>query len=437
MERPAALPTRTILAFWLPLAATWLMMALEGPYVSAIVARRPEAAFNLAAYGVAFSLGWLAESPIMMLLTAATALVQGRRSFLALRRFAFLLNALVTAAMAVVALPPVFAAVAEAMALPPPIARLAHAATALLVPWPAAIGYRRFYQGVLVRHHLTRRVAYGTVVRLGTMSMVAATLAAWSPLPGASVGALALTSGVLAEAAASRFMARHVVRKLLAAPPSPADTEQTLPEIWRFYYPLALTSVISMATGPLVTFFLARARHPVESLAVWPVVGAFVFLLRSGGIAFQEVGVALGGRQREHEAEVARTAALLAGAASLAMAVVLFSPLADLWFRQVAGLSPELLAFALPAARALALLPALEYLLSFQRSRWILLRRTGLVTAATATEAVALAAALFVCVRMLDWTGALAASAALTLGRLAANAFLLAQQRTSPEARHR
>ena len=56
------LRTRSILAFWIPLAATWLMMSVEGPYVAAIIARMPDAAFNLAAYGMAFSLAWLGSS---------------------------------------------------------------------------------------------------------------------------------------------------------------------------------------------------------------------------------------------------------------------------------------------------------------------------------------------------------------------------------------
>ena len=57
------LGTRTILSFWAPLAATWLMMAVEGPYVAAIIARLAEPIRNLAAYGVAFSFAFMAEAP--------------------------------------------------------------------------------------------------------------------------------------------------------------------------------------------------------------------------------------------------------------------------------------------------------------------------------------------------------------------------------------
>ncbi len=86
------LTARTILAFWYPLAATWLMMAVEGPYVAAIIARLPNPTVNLAAYGVAFSFAFLTEAPITMVLTAANALARDRQSFLALRRFMTLLN---------------------------------------------------------------------------------------------------------------------------------------------------------------------------------------------------------------------------------------------------------------------------------------------------------------------------------------------------------
>jgi hypothetical protein len=420
----SARPLRAVdvLTFWFPLAATWLMMALEGPYIAAIVARMPAAAHSLAAYGVATSLAWLIESPIMMLLSAATALVRDRASYLALRRFATILNALVTLGMIMLALPPVFRFVGETLiGLPPEIARLTHLATVIMIPWPAAIGYRRFYQGILVRHHLTRRVAYGTVVRLVSMSATAALLAVPLELPGAVIGACALLAGVVFEAAASRWMARHVVRDLMAGSEAAEGTLLRFAEIAAFYFPLALTSMLSMALGPLVTFGLGRGRAPIESLAVWPVVNSLAFMFRSGGVAFQEVGIAL-----PDAPVVRRTASLLGVLSSLALALVAFTPLEPLWFIDVSGLSPGLASFAVWPVRVLALLPALEYLLSIQRARWIAAHRTGVVTIATAIEAGGLATALFFTIATLDLVGAVGGAIAMIVGRLAANAYLFA-----------
>ena len=422
---------RTILWFWVPLAATWLMMSVEGPYVAAIIARMPDATFNLAAYGVAFTLAWLVESPIMMLLTASNRLVRDRQSYVALRRFTFSLNAGVTAVMLIGVVPPVFRFVTGTlMGLPPEVARLVHIATMILIPWPAAIGYRRFYQGILVHHGLTRRVAYGTVVRLTSMSLTAAALALATSMHGSSIGASALAVGVLAEAAASRWMARHVVASIAAGPELAGASPLTQRDILRFYYPLALTSIISLVTGPLLTFFMGRSRMPIESLAALPVVQSLVFLFRSGGVAYQEVGVALSGRHHEHEREVGRASLLLAAAATLALALILFTPLSRLWLQGVSGLSPEMAGFSLLPMRLLLFLPAMEYWLSFQRSRFILNGQTRVITAATACEVAGIGIVLYVCIGPLGMVGAVAGSVAQILGRLTANLFLLAAARS-------
>lgn len=425
MLRPRILTTRTVVLFWLPLAATWFMMALEGPYIAAIVARMPEAARNLAAFGVATSLAWLVESPIMMLLSASAALVRDRASYFALRRFAHVLNAVVTLGMVVLALPPVFDFVAERLiGLPHDIARLAHIATASMIFWPAAIGYRRFYQGILVRHHLTRRVAYGTIVRLTSMSVTAALLAFVFHLPGALVGALALLSGVLCEVFASRWMARHIVRSIVASDAIAEGTVLRQRELARFYFPLALTSILSMAVGPLVTFGLGRGRFPIESLAIWPVVNSMIFLFRSGGVAFQEVGIAL-----DSDREVGRTALLLGTFASLALALVALTPLEMVWFQRLSGLSRDLAAFAVWPVRILILFPALEYILSFQRARWILDHRTRVVSIATAVEAGTLAVTLLVALRAFGMIGAVGGAVAMLTGRVAASTYLYVMRR--------
>jgi hypothetical protein len=421
------LSTRTVLAFWAPLAATWLMMAVEGPYVAAIIARLADPTRNLAAYGVAFSFAFMAEAPIIMMMTAANALVADRQSLVALRRFAFQLNAGLTVVMAVGLLPPIFRFMTDhVIGLPADLAGLTHVATALLLPWPAAIGYRRFYQGILVRHHQPRRVAYGTVVRLLTMSCVAAGLAMGTDLAGAYIGSLSLCVGVLAEAVASRWMARGIVSRLLAGGDGPT-TPLTIREINRFYVPLALTSLLAIAVHPLLTFFLGRSRSPVESLAVLPVVMGLVFVFRSGAIAYQEVAVALAGGDRRRDRKVARVALGLAGAAALLLSSFLFTPVGELWFTRVAGLSPELTAFALWPARVMALVPALDYLLALQRALLVLARRTRVITAATAVEVLLIGVVLAAGIGPLGVVGVTAAAAAILAGRLGGNVYLWAR----------
>jgi len=49
------MPYTRILKTWWPLAASWLLMGAELPALIAVVARLPDPAINLAAYGGWFS----------------------------------------------------------------------------------------------------------------------------------------------------------------------------------------------------------------------------------------------------------------------------------------------------------------------------------------------------------------------------------------------
>jgi len=110
---------------------------------------------------------------------------------------------------------------------------------------------------------------------------------------------------------------------------------------------------------------------------------------------------------------------------------VLFTPLAGVWFQRVSGLSAELSAFALLPARLLVLLPAMEYWLSFQRSRFILNGQTRIITAATAVEVAGIALLLFACIGWLGMIGAVAGSVAQITGRLASNLFLFGTSKST------
>jgi hypothetical protein len=205
MTRDPALTPGRIFAFWAPMAGTWVMMAAEAPFLAAVIARLAEPKFNLAAFGVAYALAILVESPVIMILSASTALVEGPVTLRRLRRFTYALNGGVTAAMALLTLTPLWNLFAlRVIGLEPVVADLTRGAMMILLPWPGAIGYRRFYQGLLIRGGRTRRVAYGTAVRLLSMSAVGLGLYHGTSLPGAWVGATAITVGVLAEALAAR-----------------------------------------------------------------------------------------------------------------------------------------------------------------------------------------------------------------------------------------
>lgn len=421
------LTTKNIIIFWMPLAATWLMMASEGPFLAAIIARLSAPKINLAAYGVAFSIALLIEAPIIMLMTAATALVKDRDSYLKLRNFSYSLNGIITMLMLIVLIPPVFRLITRnLMGLPEDVARLTHLATAIMLPWPAAIGFRRFYQGILIRSHLTRRVAYGTILRLAAMSATGLICYFYFQLHGAMIGALALSVGVTVEALASRIMVQSSIRMLLALEPKPQGLERlSYKGIISFYYPLALTSILNLGVFPMVTFFMGHSRMSLESLAVLPVIHSLVFIFRSIGLSFQEVGIALLGEKQKNYVPLRNVAILLGMIVLILMSLVSLTPLAFFWFNNVSGLSLELSNFALLPTKILIFTPALMVLLSFLRAIMVNSRKTKQITLATTLELTMVIVILVVTTQVFGMIGAVGAAVSMAIARMLSNGYLL------------
>ncbi len=420
-----------IFLFWAPLATTWLMMASEGPVLTAIIARLDNPEHNLAAWGVAFAMAILVESPIIMIMSASTALVRDRDSFEKLRNFTYMANTLITIIMIALLATPAFDFVTTRLiGLPPDVADLTHGALVIFLPWPGAIGYRRFYQGLLIRDNKTRRVAYGTVIRMSTMGSVALILYFGFDLPGAYVGAAALSAGVVLEGIASRMMAWGTVRRLLADDGAQTGAKAlTYHGILRFYWPLAMTSILALGVHPTITFFVGHSRLALESLAVIPVVNGLLFLFRSMGLSFQEVGIALMGDEREHYKELRNFALLLGFASTVGLGIIAFTPLSGVWYENVSGLTPALIAIALIPTCIQAGIPLLEVLLSLQRAVLVKAGSTSPITWATVTEVLVIIGMLLLSINVAGWIGATAAALAVLAGHLASNLYLIQARR--------
>ena len=420
----AGLTASTVLRFWLPLAASWLLMAAEKLAVNAVVARMAEAKLQLAAFGVAFSLALAVESPIVPLLTAANALARDRASFGLLRRFMLGLNAAVIAMMLLLGLTPLFElVVVRFIGAPAEIAVKVRPALWALTLWPAAVGFRRFYQGVMIQRGRTRQISYGTAVRFFTATGVSLAGLAWGKLAGATVGGLALGASAMAEAAYVLYVSGPAVQKVKGIEVPAQEVPLTLRDLLRFYTPLTLTSAIALSTEPLINFGLARSPYPVESLATWPVVSGQLFVLRSFGFSLQEVVVAL--LDSPAAMKTLRRFATVVGVGSLALLLaVAFSPLAPWWQGRVAGLSEELTVFAVAALRLSALLPVLAVVLNVFRGLFVTAKATGVVARATVINLLALGSVLLIGAELGFLPGASLAALALTTSQLAEGAWL-------------
>lgn len=421
---------RTVVSTWWPLAASWLMMGLEWPLVTSVVARLPDERVNLAALGsLVFPLCMLIEAPIIMLLSASTALSKDRSSFRHLSRFMFLASGLLTLLHAVVAFTPLFDVLAaRVFDAEPHLLAPGRAAMQWLLPWTFAIAFRRHQQGVLIRFGRSRAVGVGTLVRLSTCAAVAFGGLAHGGVSGNVVGAAAIALGVSAEALFAGLVVRPVVAQHLPkdAPASPWAWR----DFARFYTPLALLSLVGMVAQPLASAAIGRMPRETASMAVWPAVTNLVFILRSLSFAANEVVVATITRPGAR-AVLVRFAWRLGLATSFVLALVALTPLAGLWFGAAQGLDPELvelgvagLVFALP-------FPLLQAHMSVATGTLVAARRTRGVSEAVVLFIAASGLLLAAGAAFVDRPGVHQAALALTLGSFVQTLWLRRRARTA------
>jgi progressive ankylosis protein len=182
---------------------------------------------------------------------------------------------------------------------------------------------------------------------------------------------------------------------------------------------------MSFFINPLTTFFLARGRMPLESLAVLPVITGLGFVFRTAGIAMQEVVIALVGDGGANRRVLGRFTLRLGTLSTLGLGLVVFTPLAGVWYGLVSGLSPDLVAFSILPGAWLVLLPFIEAVLSFERGVFVRAHRTAPLSIAVAVQLAVTTSAFVIMVLLLRTVGAMAIGPALTAGYLAGLAVLL------------
>ena len=359
-------------------------MGVELPLLSAVIARLADPKIHLAAFGgVVFPLSLLIEAPIIMLLAASTALSKNWASYVLLRRLMSQSAVALTAIHVLIAFTPLYdALVSTLLAVPEKIIEPARIGLQLMTPWTAAIAIRRFQQGVLIRFGQSKVVVMGTAVRLATNVFFLTAGYYAGKFPGIVVATSALAAGVTAEAIVVNVRVQPLLREIHRNE-SPDDTCLSMRQLLVFYLPLALTPILTLLALPIGSAALSRMPHALESLAVLPVVMGLSFLIRSPGLAYHEVVVALIDQPGAAHS-LRRFTVLLATVTSSLLLLITITPLAPLWFGKVSGLSPTLTSIATTGLWFAVLMPALTALESWYQGVIVSSGRTGRITQSVA-----------------------------------------------------
>ncbi len=423
LEDSPQLTSWTIFRFYSPLAVSWLFMGLEGPICEGVINRMAHPEISAAAWPVMMSIAIWLESPVIDLLSTSTTLAKDRQRYVTLSRFVWYLLLWVTVIHAVIAFSPLYTVMAEGMmGVEHSVATTARVGLMILTPWSALIGWRRYLQGILIRHGQTRSISVGTTARVLALLITSITLYQTTHLPSMVIASTAIMAGVTLEASVVHWLSRDVIARHFGAGRVSTEEPLSMKKLVSFHFPLTATTMVNLLVMPLVSAGLARTPNPVLALAGCGVAGAIIFLHRAVTFCLPEVVITL--YKNAQSLKMLRTFSLGVGAASSLF--ILISGLT--------GMDRFLFSWLIDAKPAIAEVAHWCYLLSaavpFVDAAQAYVR--GVLTAhhLTVSRLVAVVAAISVLIGVLaigvglHWSGPVLAAASVTSGLLAELAVL-------------
>jgi progressive ankylosis protein len=283
---------RHLIQLWqqfIPLSLSDVSMALGDPFTTTTLAHLPDARNNIASVGVAKAIAIFCESPIIMLLHASNALAPTQVSRRALWQFTLIASGGMSLLLALTTIPGIFAIVGEGwLGVSPSLSGTIRSTLSIVILWPFAIGWRRYFQGLLIHGGHSNAVAQAGLIRLLTVGGILAggfSLKANS----ATVAALSLVWGVIAEAVAVTYLAR----RLGATKPPEIISTPTLPQdlagVWKFYAPLGGTMMLGWGARAALVGIVARATDGSIALAAWPAAWGLVLTIVNSTRMVQQI----------------------------------------------------------------------------------------------------------------------------------------------------
>jgi progressive ankylosis protein len=281
---------------FIPLSLSDVTMACGDPLVTTTLAHLADPRTNLAGVGIAKALAIFFESPIIMLMHASNAVAAHPKSRQALWQFTLLAGGSLSLMLGLLASPLIFNLVGtQFLGIPVGLAATVQQVLVLMILWPFSIAWRRYFQGLLIHHGNSGAIANASIIRLIVTGLVLGIGVAIN-LSGAILAGSSLIIGVLVETWMITIIAYRC--GATASPPTPeaSTLPQTLGSIWRFYWPLGNTMLVTWGGRALLVGAISRAVDAPIALAAWPAASGLVLVIANSTRMLQQIIIKYQGR---------------------------------------------------------------------------------------------------------------------------------------------
>ncbi len=277
-------PTQSeLIKLFVPLALSGIFFPLARPMINAGLARSENPEWALAAFAVALSITMPIMSPLFGLRQVATALSTDKDMLGRIRTLTLSLGGLATVLLLILCIPPIYSFfVVNIMAIPHQVAQIGYPVLLVLALTPILGVGRGYYQGILVHYKKAGPIGTGALFYVISIGLTLFLGDLFFSIEGALLAAIASLIGqifyVLIVAIPTIPIIQNQMPALSNSVPNQNRTNRFL---IIFFFPLAISTILTALVEPALQTGMARAPNPTTSLAAYAIAASLGWLART------------------------------------------------------------------------------------------------------------------------------------------------------------
>ncbi|UVI31932.1 multi antimicrobial extrusion protein MatE [Paenibacillus spongiae] len=347
IQQPNTVTMGRLWSFFLPLGISATLVTISHVIINSTLTRGDDPERIIASYAIAMSLLVITEKPAVLLRQTCSALVRDKRSFRAMLRVGQLVFTAIMALGLLICYTPlgewIFAGpFGVSSQLVPDVIDVYQ----VLMFVSLFSGIRCLYQGVIIYNLRTKWLTIGMAVRLVGMYLLSRYFI-HTGVESGTVGAIIFLLGMIIEAAISYTEGRLLVKRMPEK--EPAHTIDSGRQVFSFYRPMLLSTLIAVWIGPSINALLGKTTDAYLSVASYALAASLVGLVVSFFSYFHQIVLNFYKIDRN---AVKRFTLAFGFIPALLIALLAFTPIGDLILEHIMGVQGRLKAESLNALRA-------------------------------------------------------------------------------------
>lgn len=369
------------LKFYFPLICMAIILYSTGNFINAALARLPSPIVYISAYSVAYSFMFMFQSPLHLISPTIASLAGNAPNYKQVRRFAIIITTAIAAIMFIFLATGLTRAVfGYAFQLSGKTLDEAVKIFAVFILYPVGLLLKDFNQGIMIKFSKTWLMPVSSGVRVLTLILLVAVIKHLTFIPTAILAGGILICSLYTDALTSLIGVKATVKNVVKAFEKrenlrPVKDESfnsiqnntlTLFGIWRFYWPLIITSLFNTLNLPIINTALGQTPEPEVTISTFSVAWGLYTLIVSPVTEFYQVPIGfIKPEDPKSRHAVKRFAFLLGTVITVLFIIVGFTPVGMYIFTVWIGVDRNIANLAKRVIQIATVLPLLIVFIQF------------------------------------------------------------------------